>query len=192
MKLLILNGPRDPRAAKYPQYRGTYRAHPTYFEPLPSEHEINKLFHWFLEEGGEDGVVHDLPRAFRYAQLLNQNVTGIKQFEVVEVTDVETSQIGLDLLGFDLSAGYNNSLLSWGLERQPGVNGLSEPIRELVDLVCRSYGPRLNPNGLFQEPGPALECLRSMDALQSLSPNLFEGGELKGKFSVVGLYLRKD
>jgi hypothetical protein len=171
---------------------GTYRAHPTYFEPLPSDHEINQLFHWFLEEGGEIGVVHDLRKAMRYAQLLNQFATGIKQFEVIEVTDGEASRIGFELLGFDLSAGYNNSLLSWGLESQPGVSGLSEPIRELVDLVCRFYGPRLNSYGLFQEPRTASECLRSMDALQVLSPNLFEGGELKGTFNVVGLYLRND
>jgi hypothetical protein len=191
MNLLILNGPRDPRAAKYPSYRGTYRAHPTYCDALPNDHEINQLFFWFLEDGGELGLVHDLAKASRYVELLNQNpLPGYKQFEIVEVTSPDSpQQAGGRLLGFDLSAGYNSSLLWWGLEPQLEPNAVREPIGELVDLAYRYYAPRLGPCGLFQTPEIASQCLRSMDALQRLSPNLYEGEDLIPSYRVVGVYL---
>ena len=191
MKLLILNGPPDARAAKYSLYRGTYRAHPTYCELLPRDHETNSLFFWFLQEGGELGVVNDLAKARRYTQLLNQHFSsGPKHFELVEVTDETTSPLtGGQLLGFDLSAGYNNSLLWWGLEPQPGLETIPEPIRELVGLVYRCYAPQLNRQGLFLTPEVASKCLSSMDALQQLCPNLFEGEDIKSQYQVVGVYL---
>jgi hypothetical protein len=114
MKLLILNGPPDARAAKYPLYRGTCRAHPAYCELLP---------------------------------------------------------------------------LWWGLEPQPGLETVPEPIRELVGLVYRYYAPKLNRQGLFLTPEVASQCLSSMDALQRLSPNLYEGEDLIPTYRVVGVYL---
>jgi len=191
MKLLILDGPRDPRAAKHPSYRGTYRAHPTYCDALPNDHEINQLFFWFLQEGGELGVVGDLAKALRYVELLSQNpLPGCGRFEVVEVTSTDDPiQSGGNLLGFDHSAGYNNSLLWWGLEPQPEMNTALEPIRELVGLAFRFYAPHLGPHGLFQTPQMASDCLRTMDALQQLSPNLYEGVPLKSNYRVVGIYL---
>jgi hypothetical protein len=191
MKLLILNGPRDPRAAKYPMYRGTWRAHPTYHDAFPRDHEINKLFFWFLEEGGELGLVHDFSKAARYTELLNQNpLPGRGHFEVVEVTDGNASpKEGAQRLGFDVSAGYNYSLLWWRLESTLGTDGPPEPIRELMSLVHRFYAPQLNFHGLFEKAEVASQCLQSMDALQSLSPNLYEGEDLKPNFQAVGLYL---
>ena len=145
MNLLILNGPRDSRADKYPSYRGTYRAHPTYCDSLPSDHEINQLFFWFLDEGGESGVVHNLAKALRYVELLNQHpLPGYGPFEVVEVTDRDApAQAGGRLLGFDLSSGYNNSLLSSQLELRSGINVLPEPGGVLVELAHRFYAPHL-------------------------------------------------
>ena len=191
MKLLILNGPRDTRAAKYLIYRGTYRAHPTYHDGFPRDHEINNLFFWFLEEGGELGLVHDFSKAARYTELLNQNpLLGYRHFELVEATDGNPAAgEGRQQLGFDVSAGYNNSLLWWGLETTPSANGLSEPIRELMNLVHRFYAPQLNRHGLFETAEIASQCLRSMDALQSLSPNLYEGEDLETSFQAAGLYL---
>src|SRR5439155_26446134 len=117
MKLLILNGPRDPQPIQNPLYRGTYRSHPTHCDALPDDHEINKLFFWFLEEGGELGVVHNLSKALRFAELLNSYFAGRQHFEVIEATEGDsTPESGGALLGFDLSAGYNNSLLWWGLK----------------------------------------------------------------------------
>jgi hypothetical protein len=207
MNLLILNGPRDPRAAKYPSYRGTYRAHPTYCDALPNDHEINQLFFWFLEDGGELGVVHDLAKASRYAELLNAHLKAFNpaftHFEIVEVRDGgESSQARSQLLGFDLSAGYNSSLLWWGLETEakvavsvaqtadPSRVGIfPEPILELYNLLHRFYAPQLNQDGLFDTPEVASQCLRSMDALQQLSPNLYEGENLIPNYRVVGVYL---
>jgi hypothetical protein len=191
MNLLILNGPRDPRAAKYPQYRGTYRAHPTYLDSASRDHEINQLFFWFLEEGGELGLVHDPPKALRYAELLNERIDKSKPFEVVEVTKGNAPPLaGVEFLGFDLSAGYNNSLLWWwGLEPQMAGDAVPGPVREVGNLIYRYYGPQRNQYGLFKELQVTSECLQSMDALQQLSPNLYEGENLKPSFEAVGLYL---
>lgn len=187
MNLLILDGPRDPRSSNNPQYRGTYRAHPSHCDNLSDDQEINKLFFWFLEEGGESGVVRDVTKALRLAQLWNARLKE-NRFEVVEIADGDMhSQSSGIFMGFDLSAGYNNSLLSSGLKQFLGVNQLREPIRELWDLVSRHYAPQLNGQGLFQTLEVALLCLRAMTALQDLSPNLFEGGNLR-EFRPVGLY----
>src|SRR5512135_2931490 len=143
MNLLILDGPRYPRSNK-PLYRGTYRAHPSHCDKLSDDQEINKLFFWFLEEGGESGVVQDVTKALRLSQLWNAHLKE-NRFEVVEITDGDMhSQSNGIFMGFDLSAGYNNSLLSSGLKQFLGVNQLREPIRELWDLVTRHYAPQLN------------------------------------------------
>jgi hypothetical protein len=189
MKLLILNGPRSPRLHGHcPPYRGTYRAHPTHCAELSDASEINQLFFWFLEEGGELGVVRDLSKAQRFAELWNARLKQEDRFEVLEVVDGDaTPESRGHFIGFDLSSGYNNSLLSWGLDRGDGVTQLTESVRELCDLLSRHYAPQLNTQGLFQTLDAASLCLRSMIALQSLSPNLFEGGDLR-EFRPVGLY----
>jgi|SRR5215472_2143818 len=200
MNFLILNGPRCPRAAAYPHYRGTYRAHPTCCEGLPEDNEINKLFFWFLEEGGELAVVHDLNKALRYAKLLNDYPLARRShFEVVEVTGGdEPPHVGGELLGFDVSSGYNNSLLWWWQPAtQPGATAsvspspttFPEPIQVLHNLIQRHYAPQLNRSGLFQRPVIASECLTAMDALQQLCPNFYEGGSLKDNFRATGIYL---
>lgn len=95
---------------------------------------------------------------------------------------------GGTFLGFDLSSGYNYSLLVAGLRQSLGAQHLPEPIRELWDLTSRLYAPQLNGAGLFQTFELATLCLRSMIALQDLSPNLFEGGDLRA-FQPVRLHL---
>jgi hypothetical protein len=189
MNFLILNGPRDQGQGKNPLYRGTYRRHPTHCGELHDDSEINQLFFWFLEEGGELGVVRNLPKALRFAELWNARLPESGHFEVVEVMEENAPAQGNgDFIGFDLSSGYNNSLLSTGLKPFAAVNQLRAPIRELVDLLCRHYAPQLNGQGLFQTFEVASLCLRTMIALQDLSPNLFEGGDLRD-FRPIGLYL---
>ncbi len=189
MNILILNGARDPRPGYNPLYRGTYRAHPSHHDQLPDEHEINQLFFWFLEEGGELGVVRSVAKALRFAELWNAHLKEKRdRFEVVEVTDENTHcESKGTFIGYDLSAGYNNSLLSWGLKSIVGSNRVAEPIEELYDQLGRHYAPQLNGQGLFQTWEVASVCLRAMTALQDLSPNLFEGGNLR-EFRPVGLY----
>jgi hypothetical protein len=190
MKLLILNGPRDRRTAYNPLYRGTYRSHPTHCDEVSDDHEINRLFFWFIKEGGQLGIVRDVQKARRFAALWNARLKESERFEVVEVADAEPGQScsGGTFLGFDLSSGYNNSLLAEGLRQSMGAQHLPEPIRELWDLTSRHYAPQLNAAGLFQTFELATLCLRSMTALQVLSPNLFEGEDLR-HFRVVRLQL---
>lgn len=187
MKLLILDGPRHPGPNYSPTYRGTARRHPSHCDAVPDDHEINKLFFWFLEEGGELGVVRDVPKALRLAELWNARLPKEGRFEVVEVTDANTPPESSGLfLGFDLSAGYNNSLLEWGLKTFAAVSRLPMPIREFSGLVSRHYAPQLNAQGLFQTAELATLCLRSLWALQDLSPNMFEGTDLR-EFKVIAL-----
>ena len=189
MKLLILDGYRDPRLRGHcPPYRGTYRAHPTHCDELPDHSEINQLFFWFLEEGGQLGMVRDLGKALRFAELWNARLKEEHPFEVIEVADGDAPpESGGHFIGFDLSSGYNNSLLSWGLKLSVATNQLAEPVRDLCDLLRRHYAPQLNGQGLFQNYEAASGCLRSMTKLQGLSPNLFAGGDLR-EFRPVGLY----
>jgi hypothetical protein len=188
MNLLVLDGPRDHRKGNNYLYRGTYRSHPTHCNELPDDSEINKLFFWFLETGGELGVVGDLSKALRLAELWNARLPASSQFEVMEVTiDDTNAQSGGQLVGFDLSSGFNNSLLATGLKHSADLSGLNKPVRVLCNLVSRHYGSLLNRNGLFQSIGDASMCLESMVALQELSPSLFEGGDLSD-FHTVSLY----
>lgn len=190
INLLILNGPPDRRDGFDPRYRGTYRSHPTYCDSKSGDDEVNKLFLWFLQEGGELGLVHDPEKAILYANLLNRHSPKEQQFEVVEVVDGNApSKSGGQFLGFDLSSGYNSSLLSSGLQPPPSTSALPEPIRELVGLLARCYSPKLNQSGLFDTLLIAQECLRSMDAIQALRPNLFEGVDLRTNFQPTGVYV---
>jgi hypothetical protein len=185
MNLLILDGPRYP--GQNPLYRGTERAHPTYCDSVPQEHELNRLFFWSVEEGGELGVVHDLGRAMRYAHLLNEHIKD-QSFEVIEVVAGQAGpSSGVQFLGFDLSAHYNASLLEWGFKSSPGLQSLPEPIHALCELLHRHYQPRLNESGLLQTYEDATCALRSMRALQALHDNLFEGTDLR-EFTVTGVY----
>jgi hypothetical protein len=147
------------------------------------------LFFWFLEEGGELGMVRNLDKALRFAELWNARLKPEDRFEVVEVVDrlAPSESIG-QFIGFDLCSGYNNSLLSSGLTLGVGITHLAEPVRNIVDLLSRHYAPQLNGQGLFQDVELASLCLRDMIALQSLSPALYEGGDLT-EFRPVGLYL---
>lgn len=189
MKLLIVDGPRDPRAAECPSYRGTYRAHPTYCDSLPADHEINSLFFWFLQTGGELGVVEDLKKALRFAELWNTQLEGRETFEVVEVTDGDSGPESTGaFMGFDLSAGYNNSLLWCGLKSGVRLEAISQSVWDDWESIRRSCIAQLNGAGLFRTAAAASECLRSMIAIQDVSANFFEGDDLR-TFRVTGLYL---
>jgi hypothetical protein len=141
---------------------------------------------WYLQEGGEIGIVHDLDKARRFAALCSRCFT-TKQFEVIEVTDGHSSPcLAGDFLGFDLSQGYNNSLLCWGLEtKAPAMN--DEPVQVLWKVIARLFSPKLNANGLFSDIDEAVTCRRSMIAIQALKENFFEGDDL-AKFKTVGVY----
>jgi hypothetical protein len=147
---------------------------------------------WFLEEGGELGVVHTLSKARRLAELWNVRSANTF-FEVVEVSDRAFSEATGVRLGFDLSAGYNNSLLTTGLARFVLPAGMIEKSMETAwDQLTRRFAPLLNDKGLFENAAVAQECLVAMEAIQSLSPNFFEGGNNLDCFQPVAIRLITD
>ena len=120
---------------------------------------------------------------------MSSHGTNGKHFEIVEVVDGDAAPEGHgNLIGFDLSQGYHNSLLWWGLTPPSPTSKMAKPIIEFHDLISRFYAPQLNEHGLFQTPEIASRCLCSMIALQDLCPNYFEGGSLE-VFRVVGVYV---
>jgi len=138
--------------------------------------------------------VHNVDNALQYAQLLNQfGLPNYSQFEVIEVTDGNAPpKVGSQLLGFDLSADLNNSLLWWQFEPQPEVSALPPPIQEEVNSICKTYRPQLNSSGLFQTAETASKCLKAMDAVQGTCPFIYEAGELRQAYRVVGIYVLRS
>lgn len=145
MRLLILNGPRDPYIDASTTYRGTYRAHPTFTDAYPDHHPVNLLFAWFIDEGGENGVVRNLERALEYSRVLNACSCSQSHYEVVEVVsrDEEPESCGT-LLGYDLSSGCSNSLLYYGLNYDTNSPGLSLDTRDLLENIQHRFSPLLN------------------------------------------------
>jgi hypothetical protein len=193
MNLLILDGHASGYSNGNPCYRGTYRAHPYYCEEYPPEHEVNQAFFWFLSEGGERGVVHDIAQARGLVHIFTRhNVT--QPFEVVEVTvGDEPPYAGKTFLGFDLSCGFNNSLLWWGLDlkgRNPRDESL-RPLGALLSLVEEHFRPKLNANGLFDQFSIARFCLDCLIALQLMRPALWEMAGCSD-YEVVGLYIVEE
>jgi hypothetical protein len=183
--LLILDGPRNPKRHPNPVYRGTFRMHPTHFDKLPEDHEANIRFSWFIEEGGELGVVHDKAKARKLRDLCNSY--GLEEnYEIVEACDGDQlSSHGGELLGYDLSQGLNNSLLWWGLKRVDKKP--SDPVSVLAEVVFTHFSQQLNCYGLFSEISTATKCREALIALQALQPNFIEGDDL-GKFRTTALY----
>jgi len=163
---------------------------PGHFDSLPEDHEFNKLFHWYLEEGGETGVVHDVSKAKKLANAANVN-SGDEKFEVVEITDGnKASSIGGEFLGFDLSQGFCNSLLWEGLKVERAQED-KPSIQTLCQLLEEFFRPRLNQYGLFSDFQTASFCLKAKVALQSFHDSLFEGRDLN-VFKVVSVYRISD
>lgn len=189
MNLLILDG-RDERSVRKAQYRGTDRRAPTYCDLVARDHEINRLFMWYLEEGGEAGVVHDLSKAKRYAELCNLYLAD-RHFEVVEFRtgrEIRSEDIP-QLLGFDLSeGGCGHSLIWMALLYEPKKRPSDDPAFVLGDPIRRQFLPRLNEFGLFSSRQDALDCRRAMNALQDLRPGLYEGESLE-VFRVSAIHL---
>jgi hypothetical protein len=189
MNLLILDGIEAIPPGRKSAYRGTSRIGPTYCGELPADHEINRLFRWYIDEGGETGVVHNLPNAIRFAHLCNSHMASNGHFEVIEaVGPADRKESDGRFIGVDLSEGFGNSLLQWGLKTFTGIHTLPPPIQEIANLLSRFYSPRLNSMGLFDVSEMASACLRSITAVQTLSPNIYEGGSLT-RFRPVSIYL---
>ena len=160
---------------------------PSYFDAQPETSQANQLFLWFIEEGGELGVVHEEKKAQELCAFCNSQ-SAIGSYELVEVTeDDDLPILGGKLLGFDISQGFNNSLLWSGLKTNVPSDA-ELPVRILANALFRLFSEKLNECGLFPDIEIARQCRRSMIALQNLEPNFIEGDGLE-KFLVVGIYL---
>jgi hypothetical protein len=188
MDILIL-GFGTPKAS--PAYRGTDRVIPHHVDSLGEEHPVNQAFRWYCEEGGEFGLVHDLARARELVRAYKK-LQPSQHFEMIEVSSQRHYQPTGMFLGFDLSAGYNSSLLSWGLDlsnvkpSEPIIDEKYILIQPLVRLIQEFFQKRLNSNGLFDDYEDASFCLSCMMALQRIYPDLWENEEVT--FEIVGLW----
>jgi hypothetical protein len=175
-----LSADRDAAAG----YRGTERTHPMHFRNLPDTHVANQLFFWFLEEGGERGVVHDLKRAKKLVELLNLFGESVF-FEIVQVGTERAATPGKGgFLGFDVSAGFNNSIIRRFVLREPGdpvaktASADDLALCELSTLHRRFFTQKLNDHRLFQHYEDADFCLRAARALNTLRPGWIESTDL--------------
>lgn len=188
MNLLILDGPAyGPAASMNTKYRGTERSIPYYRASESADAEVNVLFLWYLEEGGESGVVHDMANAVRYAELLNATAQDPgERFEVVEAVPVGSApQAGATLLGFDLSHGFGNSLITEGLSIKEDLSGDSWPEAfEVFRGIRERHGPAINEFGLLPSWEAARACLSDMAVLLDQFPGFLEYGD----YEVLGIY----
>ena len=189
MKLRILE---DVTKNKNSMYRGTDRTAPFYNDKLDENHKVNQAFLWYCAEGGEFGIVSDLTKAEDLVNLYYQ-LTPPQYFEVVELTEKNQPPVTKGVfLGFDLSAGFNYSLLSWKLEFDQYIpaglpeNDLFFTLKPLLYLIKDFFQPKLNENGLFNDYDTAAFCLECMMTLQKLRPGLWENEDIE--FEIVGLW----
>ena len=182
MKILIL----EKGGYRYAQshYRGTARPSPYHGDNFPEVHELNQAFRWHIDEGGESGIVQNLSKAMSLVDTYRRY--GVQpDLEVVEVTDAgETPEVGKILLGYDLSAGYHNSLIS-GFSAPVSTSVGQGAIDRLAALVYLEVNRHLNGVGLFPNQEVAARCLDYFQAVREIEPNYYEIGNYK----VVGLYL---
>jgi len=176
-----------------PAYRGTLRRPPSYRDEVPESHEVNQLFQWYLDEGGESGVVHNFDRAQAYATKLNR-LSSEAEFEVVRVARnaAESEQAGY-FLGFDISAGFyasliRNILLPDSVAHAKTGDTFDDGVRQLSKLHRSYFWPFLNEFRLFDDFDKASFCLRTLVALNDCRPNWIEGSNLS-EYQIVALYL---
>lgn len=168
-------------------YKGTYRTSPTFVEGLDGDSRSNKLFRWYVEEGGESGVVTTIEKALEMVREYKA-LEPSQHFQVVRLLDpTEGVILKEELLGFDISCRFYYSLLSWGLQ----VNDLSghagnKTLTPLLRLISLFFSQQLNGNGLFSSSETAVFCKECLLTLQDLFPGLWEVNG-HGKFEVVGL-----
>lgn len=184
-RLVILGGYSSPRTAYNRNYRGTDRRRPTYCDSAGRDDEVNQLFFWYLEEGGEAGVVRDEARAIRYAEILTGCVG--EQFEVIEaIVGSEQPIAGRAFLGYDLSFRRGTSLLTSALRVMPP---LQETPREiLLAHISSVYSVELNIFGLFDSLEKAVSCIKVMDAMQRLFPGTYEGTDSLEGYDVTAIF----
>ena len=189
MNLLIVDGPFGYN--NNPRYRGTDRSPPRYHEELDPSHPANRAWIWLAEEAS-GGVVHDLMKAREIVDIY-RHLAPLETLEIVEVTRGKSALTTKGrFLGFDLSHGFANSLISGGIapEAEEGLDNTkpSSDIRQALQPLLRLMGeffmPHLNAQGLVDDYDTAYFWLQCIMALQTIQPGLFEFGD----YEVVGVW----
>jgi hypothetical protein len=216
MRLLL----RSTSPAKYaPRYRGTDRDS-MLSAPLPRYpyfDEIREIWDEYREhtsgthpniEQTEDllrlgwvspDVVRDLGEARWLVQAFRERVG--QDLEVIEVTRGKAEpEVGGEFLGYDLSVGYDTSILSGGLDmegidnsdpRIPGDPYNNSLVSSLFKLLGKYFRPLLNAHGLFDSYEDAVFCLRCSSAIPYVSPESFDQQETRGRephYEVLGIF----
>jgi len=189
MNLLIVDGPFGYN--NNPMYRGTDRSPPRYHEELDPSHPVNRAWIWLAEETS-GGVVRDLVKAREIVDSYRHLVPP-EPLEIVEVTRGKSDPTTKGrFLGFDLSHGFSNSLISGGIspEAGDGLDGINSnsdvrrPLQPLLRLMGEFFTPRLNAHRLVDDYDTAYFWLQCIIALQTVQPGLFEFGD----YEVVGVW----
>jgi len=162
---------------------------PYYCEDLPADHEVNRLFLWYVAEANELGVIGGLPEAQDLVAAYRR-LTPPREFEILEVTEPGSEPaVGSEFIGIDVSTALYFSLIGGSLLADVRASGMSrhdEAVFRLVDIIQLHFADRLNANGLFSSLQDAQLFLDSMLALQELRPNLFEAEGVE--FACVALF----
>jgi hypothetical protein len=188
MTRLLILGSNQLGQAGSNSYRGTYRGSPDYQTQYAPTHPANLAFARFCELGGQTLVLRDLSFALKLVAIY-RSLTPPQDFDIVEVVHPdEAPEFSADLLGYDVSSGGTGcSMLCWGLDFSRHLSNTTSGINPLIRLIEEAFRPRLNSNGLFNNPRDAQYCLDCMLAINRLVPSFFES-DLE-RYIVSGLYL---
>lgn len=192
------------RATQVIRYRGTFSDVPTLGTFAPGAGTANEeLFRVFMDlhdryPDDELPLIHDLDTAIHMTGLLARYEPG-HQYEIVELTAHDAKpEIGRRLIGYDVSIGYNLSLV-WivfiAYEAPPEGAPIEgewpeelKDIRPFIDLMYAYFCPKLNADGLFSTFADAEFFLRCARAQNHFHPDLWESRTLLEEFEVVGFY----
>lgn len=187
MNIMILGEPMDPHTN--PNYRGIFRSSPTYCEHLSEDHPANQAFRWYINEGGQEEVVHNIDNAILLIEEYKR-LSPPQYFELIEIfigKDPNTSN-GI-FLGYDLSAYLHFSFLYLGMEYSNSIRNIDlEEANALSSAIEYIFKPRLNQYGLLNDYKTAQWCLNCHKAIQKLNPNYFENDEIVAAYEPVALY----
>jgi hypothetical protein len=155
-------------------YRGTDRERPYYRDDLAPNDSVNQAFLWYIDEGGESGLVHDLDRALKLAQAYRDGQPP-QLFEVVEVTiSDQQPEGGGSLIGYEVSAGYASSAVMPFLAEKSAANlsvvSSAEIVDPLLRLMQQHFRPLLNSHYLFDDYAVAAHFFDCVVATARISP----------------------
>ena len=182
-------------------YLGTERFTPCFDIEFDENHPTNQAVIEYIKTASEDDFIDELSKARELVEMF-RNLTPSESYDIVTFTNnkeplVLPPDTDIVFLGYDLSAGFTNSLvpaldqaqnteeiLVFDTETNPGFKSSSrEPF--IFDLLIeKHFRPMLNKNRLFDDYDTAYFCLECMKSVQKLDPNFYEPYD----FEVTGVY----